>query len=234
MRVFLCRCCIDKKSSAELSEAINSMYKWYGDSDTCIVYLDDVCPNFNEGTLERSEWFKRGWTLQELLASSPDKMMFYDAELSFLGTKLSLTSEISAATGIAEAYISDELRIFSSRSVATRLSWASRRKTTRIEDEAYCLLGLLEVNMPLLCTSGKRPFNLQIFTNDCIAFVQTARAIERSHVFNTRSSSSPMMSLFLLGPVRATGTHVSPPAACWQSHQELLRTQVKSRTRRFG
>lgn len=137
------------------------MYRWYKRSSICIAYLDDVCPTLIEGTLERSEWFKRGWTLQELLAPSPKKMMFYDAELSFLGTKLSLASKISQITGIANKCFGRwaGLGLLDNYSVATRLSWASRRKTTRVEDEAYCLLGLLEVNMPLLCTSGKPPFN---------------------------------------------------------------------------
>ena len=36
-------CCIDTRSSAELSEAINSMYAWYEAAKKCYVYLFDVC-----------------------------------------------------------------------------------------------------------------------------------------------------------------------------------------------
>jgi len=81
-------CCIDKKSSAELSEAINSMYKWYEKSEKCYAYLEDVSSqrtsrfwdNFSE-----SSWFKRGWTLQELIA--PMKLKFFAEDWKPLGNK---------------------------------------------------------------------------------------------------------------------------------------------------
>jgi hypothetical protein len=64
--------CIDKTSSSELSEAINSMYNWYSNAWECYVYMPDV-PSFAEATpnqvleaFEQSTWFTRGWTLQEL------------------------------------------------------------------------------------------------------------------------------------------------------------------------
>lgn len=56
-------CCIDKTSSAELSEAINSMYSWYQAAEVCYAYLADVPSN---NTFSCSRWFTRGWTLQEL------------------------------------------------------------------------------------------------------------------------------------------------------------------------
>ncbi|KIW49903.1 hypothetical protein PV05_11538 [Exophiala xenobiotica] len=43
-------------------------------------------------------------------------------------------------------------------SVATRMSWASTRRTTRVEDHAYCLLGIFNINMPLLYGEGERAF----------------------------------------------------------------------------
>lgn len=65
-------CCIDKKSSADLSEAINSMWDWYTIAQKCYVYLSDVSYIDDRQALlssfESSEWFRRGWTLQELLA----------------------------------------------------------------------------------------------------------------------------------------------------------------------
>jgi len=57
-------CCIDKTSSAELSEAINSMYRWYKKAAICYAYLSDVD---SADDLKDSLWFTRGWTLQELL-----------------------------------------------------------------------------------------------------------------------------------------------------------------------
>jgi hypothetical protein len=57
-------CCIDKTSSAELSEAINSMYKWYRVADVCYVYLADVPPNLAKEAasqaFRKSRWFTRG------------------------------------------------------------------------------------------------------------------------------------------------------------------------------
>lgn len=37
--VWIDTCAIDKTSSAELQESINSMYKWYKDAALCIVYV---------------------------------------------------------------------------------------------------------------------------------------------------------------------------------------------------
>src|SRR5436190_14932165 len=72
-------CCIDKTSSAELTEAINSMYAWYKNSARCYAYLADVPPDDNikseSSAFRRSLWFARGWTLQELLA--PCVVIFY-------------------------------------------------------------------------------------------------------------------------------------------------------------
>lgn len=144
-------CCIDKKSSAELSEAINSMYDWYEVARICYVYLSDVSVKGKSGDplneLTNSRWFRRGWTLQELLA--PWSASFYDKEWNLIGDKLGLSSHISFITGIEQPYIIKSKSIHSA-SVATRMSWASNRQTTRPEDEAYCLMGIFDVNMPLL------------------------------------------------------------------------------------
>jgi hypothetical protein len=152
-------CCIDKTSSAELSEAINSMYKWYQNSRICYAYLSDfealsvsVLENYRSFTASR--WWTRGWTLQELLA--PNVVEFYNADWTEIGTKLSLHEQITEITGIDEGVLcgADPLR----RNVAVRMSWASRRNTSRIEDRAYCLMGLFRVNMPLLYGEGNRAF----------------------------------------------------------------------------
>ena len=98
-------CCIDKRSSAELSEAINSIYNWYREATVCYAYLDDVSLNTLDPAthVERSgfsisRWFTRGWTLQELL--SPLIVIFLDMEWREIGTKLSMTTKISKITGI--------------------------------------------------------------------------------------------------------------------------------------
>lgn len=147
-------CCIDKTSSAELSEAINSMYRWYEQAAVCFAYLEDVSPDLpiSEWLTANIKWFTRGWTLQELLASR--NVEFYAADWTYLGTKAKYSAEISIITGIqVEALRRTPVRTFS---IAQRMSWASKRTTTRSEDIAYCLLGLFDVNMPLLYGEGQR------------------------------------------------------------------------------
>lgn len=154
--------CIDKHSSVELSEAINSMYRWYKQAEVCYVYLSDVStsglilpderawPQSLRDQFCRSRWFTRGWTLQELLA--PSTVKFFSREGLYLGDKVSLESLISFATGIdARALQGAPLDQFS---VQKRLSWAKGRRTTRPEDMAYSLLGLFGICMPLLYGEG--------------------------------------------------------------------------------
>lgn len=222
-------CCIDKSSSAELSEAINSMYTWYKNSQKCYVYLEDVSAKddrfLQNSSFRKARWFTRGWTLQELLA--PVELEFYDEDWKYMFMvcieNISLlkpstlfcgnvawvftfmlcyhvTPELPRERGIslkdnmlictqvdrrARNYVwwagskerfssaqhirllaqitrisEDVLRggIISDTCIAARLAWASNRSTTRVEDTAYCLLGLLEVNMPLLYGEGTRAF----------------------------------------------------------------------------
>ncbi|KAF2096003.1 HET-domain-containing protein, partial [Rhizodiscina lignyota] len=143
-------CCIDKTSSAELTEAINSMYHWYADSEICYAYLADVHVQ-ESSTLTKSSWFTRGWTLQELIA--PEQVLFYDHGWTPLGSRSDLSWELSYITGIAEAVLAQQKAV-NFCSIAERMSWASRRTTTRKEDMAYGLLGLFQVNMPMLYGEG--------------------------------------------------------------------------------
>ena len=144
--------CIDKTSSAELSEAINSLYAWYEQSRECYVFLDDV-NTYNE--FRDSRWFTRGWTLQELLA--PSSVLFYSGDGPFLGSRSDLAMKIAKATGIQSHYILKE-QTLTQASVAQRMCWASARQTTRLEDIAYSLLGIFQVNMPLLYGEGSKAF----------------------------------------------------------------------------
>jgi len=156
--VWIDTCCIDKSSSAELSEAINSMYRWYAMSTVCYAYLEDVPadsdPRTLAGEFARSRWFRRGWTLQELIA--PRDVRFYTRDWVELGTKYSLAAALAEITKIP-------LRILwggdpSTCSVAQRMSWACNRETARDEDKAYCLLGLFNINMPMLYGEGAKSF----------------------------------------------------------------------------
>lgn len=152
-------CCIDKKSSAELSEAINSMYRWYKGASICYVYLSDVsaAPHSKEldGELKGSRWFTRGWTLQELIA--PYYVKFFGRDWIQIGTKVTLCGELTKITGIDMNTLLNPENVHS-ESIARRMSWASHRSTTRTEDIAYCLLGLFDVNMPLLYGEGDKAF----------------------------------------------------------------------------
>jgi len=160
--VWVDTCCIDKTSSAELSEAINSMFKWYENSDICFAYLDDVPVGSEDiGTsMRKSRWFTRGWTLQELLA--PKELIFFASDWSVIGTRHEYASIVSDITGIEQKYLESQDTIntqarqvlISSATVAQRMDWASKRMTTRGEDMSYCLLGLFGINIPLLYGEG--------------------------------------------------------------------------------
>ena len=153
--VWIDSCCIDKSSSAELSEAINSMFQWYRDAEVCYAYLADVPedtddPCSPDSFFRKSKWFTRGWTLQELLA--PSTVVFFNRGWIEIGTKSSLYDTIVSITGIKH------LANFEEACVAQKMSWASRRETTRLEDMAYCLMGLFGVNMPPLYGEGENAF----------------------------------------------------------------------------
>ncbi|KAK5089775.1 hypothetical protein LTR70_006617 [Exophiala xenobiotica] len=152
--VWVDTCCIDKTSSAELSEAINSMYQWYKDAAVCYAYLSDVKGDVNSASFKNSLWFTRGWTLQELLA--PENVIFFDRSWRALGTKVEHAAAVSRITGIPPFRIqSFEPSDFC---VANLMSFAAKRQTTREEDRAYSLLGPFQVNMPLIYGEGTRAF----------------------------------------------------------------------------
>jgi hypothetical protein len=144
-------CCIDKSSSAELTEAINSMFRWYSDAAKCYVYLPDVSSG-NEQSLHASRWFTRGWTLQELLA--PATVEFFSAEGDLLGDKVSMMDQICDITRIPAAALQGDLDL-DTFTVDERLSWAEDRRTKRSEDAAYSLLGLFGVYLPLIYGEGR-------------------------------------------------------------------------------
>ena len=157
--VWIDTCCINKDSSAELTEAINSMFKWYERADRCYVYLSDVYWDAHNAPtsvqverLRRSSWFSRGWTLQELLA--PEHVYFYDMDWRYIGAKDHMTLLLAEITKINPTY----LRQWDRACVAQKMSWASGRETSRVEDVAYSLLGLFDVNMPLLYGEGRKAF----------------------------------------------------------------------------
>jgi len=131
------------------------MFGWYRQAEMCYAYLSDV-PSATGDHAEAnsafrcSKWFTRGWTLQELLA--PLWVQFYDVNWNEFGTKESLEFSIKSVTGITYLFNYDKA------SVAQKMSWASKRETTRPEDQAYCLMGLFDIHMPLLYGEGQKAF----------------------------------------------------------------------------
>ena len=156
-------CCINKANYTELSQAINSMFRWYRDAIRCYVYLPDVSnPAFGtneeynlrpwESDFRKSRWFERGWTLQELLA--PSSVEFFSRECQRLGDKRSLKRQIHEITGIADSALQGAP--LSQFSVEERFSWIEHRQTKLEGDKAYSLLGIFDVSMPLIYGEGRK------------------------------------------------------------------------------
>ena len=154
--IWIDTCCIDKSSSTELSEAINSMYRYYKSAKVCYVYLSDLSDRVNiRDRLRKCRWVTRGWTLQELIA--PHTVRFYNRKWKYCGSKRKLQDVVAIATGIPAQVLTQDVDL-EEFSLAQRMSWAARRRTTRAEDLAYCLLGIFGVNMPLLYGEGNGAF----------------------------------------------------------------------------
>ena len=152
-------CCINKTSSTELSEAINSMFVWYRDSAVCYAFLTDV-PRDEDlrapgSRFHYSRWFKRGWTLQELIA--PQDVVFLSREWSILGSKSSLSNLVEEITGVPRSVLTHRFPL-TRVSVAVRMSWASQRETSRTEDKAYSLMGIFDISIAPLYGEGERAF----------------------------------------------------------------------------
>ena len=208
-------CCIDKTSSAELSEAINSMFQWYQSASLCVAYLADVSetqdPHSPSSEFRSSLWFTRGWTLQELIA--PAEMLFVGRTWTVLGSKRILGDLIEEITGV-DRVVLDDHDAYSEVPVARRMSWAANRTTTRVEDEAYSLMGLFDVHMPTIYGEGRN------------AFIRLQEEILRR---------IPDQSIFTWGP-RASGVddiHGSvpedhDPSEATDSHHLLLATSPAS------
>ena len=134
------------------------MFKWYQKAKVCYVYLVDVTWSFealdeSHDMVKKSRWFTRGWTLQELLA--PEHIDFYDRSWNLCGTKYDLQKDILVATNIHPDYLYGNFRDVS---IATKMSWASKRTTKEPEDMAYSLLGIFGVPMDLRYGEGRGAF----------------------------------------------------------------------------
>ncbi|XEV07396.1 hypothetical protein FSHL1_012683 [Fusarium sambucinum] len=211
-------CCIDKTSSAELSEAINSMFLWYRKSDACYVYLQDVPSIENPVTkgsqFRQSRWFTRGWTLQELLA--PHEVIFLANDWREIGTKATLSATISEITKIDIKTLVGHT--WTHVSIAMIMSWASERQTTRLEDHAYSLLGLFDVNMPLIYGEGQKAFyRLQVeimkLSNDDSLFAWSTEPLQDKG-YSTREGISARGFQFL--------GLLAPSVSCFRDSHDIV------------
>ncbi|KAI0742499.1 hypothetical protein C8Q80DRAFT_1328725 [Daedaleopsis nitida] len=143
------------------------MFHYYALATVCYAYLRDV-PLSKDDDLadlfyirrqrsfqQRSKWHNRGWTLQELVA--PRHVLFLSQTWGVLGSKADFAISLEYITGVPEQVLRMEDN-FANFSIAQRMSWAATRVTTRIEDEAYCLLGIFGINMPTLYGEGRNAF----------------------------------------------------------------------------
>ena len=164
--VWIDTCYIDQKSSSELSESINSMYVLYANCDRCYAYLEDVgtasasssdslTATADNSDFRASVWFSRGWTLQELIA--PRDVQFLDKTWSVIGSKTSLALTLTSITGIDYGALCGHTQP-EEISVAERMSWASERQTTKVEDRAYSLFEIFNANMMTIYGEGDKAF----------------------------------------------------------------------------
>jgi hypothetical protein len=188
-------CCINKRDAVELSYSVNSMFRWYRDAEVCLAYLEDVF-NVDDGLdLEGSVWFRRGWTLQELIA--PALVVFLTKNWQVLGHKgrsrsgrsgvplhtgARLNDRIARITGIPEAVLQDHNHS-SGISIEEKFSWMEGRQTTEEEDFSYCLLGILDVSMVIIYGEGEE-----------FARSRLLRAISKRHLIQDGSTSGPAIA----------------------------------------
>ncbi|THU97733.1 HET-domain-containing protein, partial [Dendrothele bispora CBS 962.96] len=154
--IWIDTCCIDKGNHDEVARDIKSMYAYYENSVVCYAYLVDVYKwyygkessryreQWRKWMFEDSEWFQRGWTLQELLA--PKEVVFFSHKWNKIGTREGLKELICSVTAIPLELLGGKssLKDFD---VKTRMSWAMGRMTTKPPDRAYCLLGILDITV---------------------------------------------------------------------------------------
>lgn len=146
--IWIDTCCIDNGNHNDVALNIKSMYAYYQNAEVCYAFLADVHKvrgnehpsKSKKGTFERSEWFKRGWTLQELLA--PRHVIFFNSDWTRLGCKHELKETIYSVTTIDPEVLSG-IRPIQDVYVLERMSWVMGRQTSRPQDQAYCVLGIL-------------------------------------------------------------------------------------------
>ncbi|PMD31785.1 hypothetical protein L207DRAFT_519129 [Hyaloscypha variabilis F] len=231
--IYIDMCCIDMKSSAGVSEAVNSVFSRFQCATICYVYLADVPPEPDiEKMLDigspfsRCRWFKRGWTLQQLIA--PPVVHFFDCEWNLIGTKKTLAGALSQITHIPVSCLVG-CTAPDDYSIAERMSWAAQRRTTRIEDKAYCLVGLFNVKMPVIYGEAEEAFvrlqeeiMKQTTDQSLLAWFQGDRQLD-SRGLSPQSILAESPSYF---PTRPGGKIMKDLGQVNGKHQRITRTKV--------
>ncbi|THU90968.1 HET-domain-containing protein [Dendrothele bispora CBS 962.96] len=135
-------CCINQEDQGDVHRNIKSMFAYYQNSRVCYAYLFDILGPGND--LGSSQWFDRAWTLQELLA--PPDVFFFTCSWLYIGRRSQRSREIGNVTGIPHTVLRGDVRV-QEIDVAERMSWSILRESTRPQDRAYCLLGILGVSI---------------------------------------------------------------------------------------
>ncbi|KAF3807722.1 hypothetical protein GCG54_00007455 [Colletotrichum gloeosporioides] len=178
--------CIDKSSSADVSTTINLLPKYLERAAICFAFLGDLPCRVSAPcrvTWAQCRFWRRTWTLQELVL--PSRVQFYDASWHLRGghTSQNLHPLISGITGIDEDVLCHQ-RSLQHTSVARKMSWAAFKEASNPEDLVYSLLGLFYVRMPTIYGEGKsrafRRLQEEILrhTNDSTLFAWTSTVEE--------------------------------------------------------
>ena len=146
-------CCIDKETSAILSQSLIAMYTWYEKASETVVYLADVLSSaeLSDLALTNSRWMTRAWTLQELLASKVIRFYNRDWKLYLNDTHANHKESLTIKQELAKAMGVDPETITSFQpedlGVREKLRLASTRNATVEEDIAYSLIGIFASNI---------------------------------------------------------------------------------------
>ncbi|KAF2842629.1 HET-domain-containing protein [Patellaria atrata CBS 101060] len=234
-------CCIDKWNLRERSKAINSMFRWYRNAAKCYVFLSDVSVSTAteipqrstwEVSFRASEWFTRGWTLQELIA--PVSVEFFSSEGRRIGDKISLEPLIREITGVPlNALRGHSLDEFT---ISERMEWARNRETTEEEDNIYCLLGILDVSMPTSYGEGKenalRRLQMEVEAADS---APTIIPFSRNDHFVGRESQLAELEAKLLGDKQTTTLAIVGPGGIGKSQLALeLAYKIRQKNKNYS
>lgn len=228
--------CVDERSSAALSEAINSLAQVHRNCEYIIIYLEDLDwePGGEDLTSERlatCRWIRNIWAIPEIIF--PREASFYSSEWKQIGTKKSLLLHLSSIIGIDRAVLEDS-DCLEDYSIARRMSWASEMSVSRIEDSAYALLGLFDISMPIVYGEGRKAFlklqeeimrdtdDLSLLAWDDLDDQEYNGLFAQSSACFRRFRNGPTTSLFVKGEVQIHCAGITMQTSFWKTGNGLF------------